>query len=60
MEIIKIHEELEVDSLFKGFSREIIFIYKAIKNLPPFEENDYDMMKKIKNYYKKISKIKAN
>ena len=47
LEIIKMHKEMNNESLFKGFSKEILFIYKVIKNMPPFEQPDYDMI--IKN-----------
>lgn len=47
LEIIRIHNEIDNESLFKGFSKEIIFLFKIIKNMPSSEEPDYDMI--IKN-----------
>ena len=43
-EILEIRNEINIDSLFKGFSKEISFIYKVIKNMFTIDEPDYDML----------------
>ena len=42
-EVLKLHKSLSVDELFEGFSTEIIFIFKTIKNLSYNDIPDYDI-----------------
>ena len=56
-EIIKSREETYSDLLFKGFSKEIVFMYKILKIASPYEKIDYDMFISIfENLLKKINK----
>ena len=53
------HKTLSKKIFFKRFSEEVIFIYKTICDLKPFEKPDYDKYIKILNSAKfKIIKKK--
>ena len=59
LEIIKIHNEMDIDSLFKGFSKEIIFLFKITKNIPASEEPDYDMIiQNLELLIRRLTKLK--
>jgi hypothetical protein len=58
-EILKMHTNLPKELLFKGFSEEVIFVYKTICNLKPGDKPDYEMYIKLLNFAKlKIIKAK--
>lgn len=42
-EMIKMKDVSFADILFKGFPKEIKFVYKSIKNLSPFEKPEYEI-----------------
>ena len=46
-EVLKLHKSLAVEELFEGFSAEVIFIFKAIKNLSYNDIPDYDIYIKL-------------
>ena len=55
---LKVHNELDLEDLFKDFSKEIIFLFKTIKNLPIKAPFDYD--KYIEILKNSVKKIKAS
>jgi hypothetical protein len=50
------HYDLSEDFLFEGFSKEVKFIFKSIKNLKPKETLDYELY--IQNFESAIEKLK--
>ena len=54
--ILKMHYDLSEDFLFEGFSKEVKFIFKSIKNLKPKETLDYELY--IQNFESAIEKLK--
>ena len=55
-EILIFYKTLDIEEVFKGFPSEVLFIYKNIKNLSPFEQPDYEIYVELL----KLSKNKLN
>ena len=60
-EILIFHKTLDIEEVFKGFPSEVLFIYKNIKNLSPFDKPDYDIYIELLQHAKdKLNTGKAN
>ena len=52
---------MNIEEVFKGFLKEVLFIYKSIKNLSPLDKQDYDIYcDLIKNAKDKLNSEKNN
>lgn len=60
-EILIFHKSMEIEKVFKVFPEEVLFIYKNIRNLSPFDKPDYDIyVELLKNAKEKLNTGKAN
>lgn len=58
--ILNMHKSIKPEELLKGFPKQVIFVYKSIKNLTIFDIPDYDIYTQILEIAKNEKKEKTN